>query len=85
MADPDTGLLWAVSAESSFEESRRSLSLFTSNFEEDANTRPGESTESPPRQEPVQSATPSGLGDETKTSLILSFSPVTLCYSACLV
>ena len=61
MVGLDPGLLWA---ETSFDESRQSLSLLISNFEEIANTRLGESTASAPRQEPRPSAPPSGVGDE---------------------
>ena len=60
MVGLDPGLLWV---ETSFDESRQSLILLISNFEEIANTRLGESTASAPRQEPGPSAPPSGVGD----------------------
>ena len=56
----DPGLL---SAETSFDECRQSLSLLISNFEEIASTRPGESMASAPRQEPWLPAPPSGVDD----------------------
>ena len=69
MVGLDPGLLWAPSAETSFDESRQSLSLLISNFEENVNTRPGESAASAPRQEPGQCAPPSGVGDVDDTLL----------------
>ena len=59
------GLLRAPSVETSFDESRQSLTkiILISNFDENLNTQPGESAASAPRQEPGQSAPPSGVGD----------------------
>ena len=70
MVGLDPGLLWAPSAETSFDESRQSLSLLISNFEENVNTRPGESAASAR----VVWAT------WTTHPLIPSISPTTLCY-----
>ena len=67
MVGLDPGLLWAASTETLFDESRPSLSLLISKFEENVNTRPGESASSAPRLEPGQSAPPSGAGDVDDT------------------
>ena len=67
MVGLDPGLLWAASTETSFDESRPSLSLLISNFEGNVNTRPGESAASAPRQEPGQSAPPNGADDVDNT------------------
>ena len=76
MVGLDPGLLWV---ETSFDESRQSLILLISNFEEIANTRLGESTASAPRQEPGPSAPPSGVGDvDDKLSSVFLLQPFVL-------
>ena len=57
MVGLDPGFIWA---DTSFDESRQSLSLLISNYEEFANSRPRESTASAPRQESGPCAPPCG-------------------------
>ena len=67
MVGLDPGLLRAASAETLFDESRQSLSRLISNFEENLNTRSGESAASALPQEPGQSAPPNGADDVDNT------------------
>ena len=79
MVGLDPGLLWA---ETSFDESRQSLSLLISNMEENANNRPRESTASSQRQDPCRPPHRVVWATSSTSSRISSTSPATLCSCA---